>query len=53
MAALRGLSLGSRQTLPSGVVSEAEKPMLDILFLVVAVAFFAIAVAYVQACDRM
>ncbi len=32
---------------------EPEATMLDLFFLAVAVAFFAVALAYVRACERM
>jgi hypothetical protein len=34
-------------------VVDTEIPMLDLLFAVITLAFFALAVAYVAACERL
>jgi hypothetical protein len=34
-------------------VRERQRPMLDVLFVVITIAFFVLAVAYVAACERL
>jgi hypothetical protein len=33
--------------------SSTERPMLDVIFLIVGVGFFALSIAYVFGCDRL
>ena len=35
------------------VATETERPMLDLLYIVITIAFFLLAMAYVKACERL
>jgi hypothetical protein len=47
----RGSSAGARTARGTGTASRAL--MLDVLFLLATVAFFALSIAYVAGCDRL